>query len=1286
MSLKLSQKLKGDRKFFAIVFFILIIIFLSGILTPFRVHYQQSNWNRELTKKIKDIRGEVTALFNHKENKLLETSRSIKKDLAHILVPRNISYGSLIKALNQDKYDNYSVEILAPNGKLIAWNRTVAVPVGDILPLAYPAGESHFFNTELKTYLTITDTVLVENDQFYLVVSRLIEKHFKLQNRFFNDVDFTKEISNKFLTQFDVEYTPFSDVTRDGRKYSFELLNNKNNKIGLVTFTKPTLDTEINSIYDFSAVLQSVLSAVAFIFFAFGFRKEFKGIKRRTYKLILLTGYFASFRVLLYYVGFPSNLLHGELSDPAYFSSTFGGGLVKSPAEFFITSLFLVIITAKGLSYLIDYIVLARRKLRRGYILFAAVLIPFTFVYLLTLRGLSASIKSVIFDSTLRYFKEPDLIPNMPSLVMNLNVLLFTVSAIIILSGIVLLLLAYLPSANKKNFNKIFLGLFIAFQVFGTIFLKIQREPLINPLLSFIIISLIFLLVYRIYSGKTRNIFDYVYITLVASVVSITLMNYFNIELEKSSLKTTALEINRPNNNLLKFLISETLSDAADNSTVIKDFYMHGTNFEAEAFRLWASSSLQKESLASSLTIYDNRFNVLGEFGVGTENKPGLMQQLKRTDMSSGPAIIQSSLPEDSLSKVYAGIIPVTDRGQKLGYIAASISFSLQNLGAQNIPDFLESKKNIVNSVLDVSQLKIFQFYNSKLKEVYGDIYPSRDQTKPIFKKEFNQDNEAWLELSLNGENYYTYLQKSGANGNEIITAVLTQVKRISWDLYNFFKIFLIHSIFIILLFVFLLIVKMRQLRYSFRTQLLVAFLFISIIPVIILAGYNRHIVKQRSQTAIFNELSERTKYIENIIHEELEETKNFDYHAAFVNAGKDLGISFAIYNGADQIFNSKPQFYRSGLFTKRLNPEVYYEMNYLSYREYLVREKIDNFLYDAYYKKVTINGQNVIMEVNDAFNKVRLTFSIIDVDIFLFGVYSFATIIMILLSTVLANRISRPIRKLTKATGSVAHGDFNIVLDNNEKGELRELLEGFNLMTKELQKNQVELAELERENAWKEMAKQVAHEIKNPLTPMKLAVQQLVVAYKDKTKDFEKIFEKLSSTLLTQIENLRGIASEFSRFARMPNFKLEELDIIPVIDDTINLFLEENIRITFRRDVAKAYIEGDNAQLHRLLINFIRNSIQADAKNIYIKLSSDSDNFILEIEDDGKGIPEPISEKIFEPNFTTKERGMGLGLKLAKRFIEGINGSISLEKKNEPGTLFKIIIPVLQKNKTTST
>ena len=307
-----------------------------------------------------------------------------------------------------------------------------------------------------------------------------------------------------------------------------------------------------------------------------------------------------------------------------------------------------------------------------------------------------------------------------------------------------------------------------------------------------------------------------------------------------------------------------------------------------------------------------------------------------------------------------------------------------------------------------------------------------------------------------------------------------------------------------------------------------------------------------------------------NHIKAQFENHPERDHFEAFENAAKELNISFGVYESSDLIYSSKKQFYYAGLFDFKMNPLVYYNLNYLSYREILNKENIENLEYDGFYKKLNAGSKNFVIGVNDAFNKVNLFYTT-DFDVFLFGVYSLASIVIIVLSTILANKISSPVRRLTKATSSVAHGDLNVELENKERGEMRELLDGFNFMTNQLQKNQAELAEMEREIAWKEMAKQVAHEIKNPLTPMKLAVQQLIASYKDKKGNFDSLFEKLSSTVLNQIESLSLIASEFSRFARMPNFKLEKIDLIPVIKDTANLFLDENIKIKVVQSVGNA-------------------------------------------------------------------------------------------------------------------
>ncbi len=243
MPTKISQMFEGDRKYFAIVFFILLLILISGILTPIYVRYTENDWPEKLTEQIQQIETSVNSILLQKEENLLSLSSGLRKKLKATLSPGNSSFGALINLVNDPMYNDYSIEVIAPNGKMIAWNRDIAVKQDEVFPLSYPLGETHFFTGDLVTYMSVTDTVKIENDLFYFLISLPIEKEYSLQNQFYNELNFTKEISDQFLTRFDVSYNPFTPKSKDGRKYSFDLVNSKNNKIGTVSFFKPGLDT-----------------------------------------------------------------------------------------------------------------------------------------------------------------------------------------------------------------------------------------------------------------------------------------------------------------------------------------------------------------------------------------------------------------------------------------------------------------------------------------------------------------------------------------------------------------------------------------------------------------------------------------------------------------------------------------------------------------------------------------------------------------------------------------------------------------------------------------------------------------------------------------------------------------------------------------------------------------------------------------------------------------------------------------------------------------------------------
>jgi len=236
--------------------------------------------------------------------------------------------------------------------------------------------------------------------------------------------------------------------------------------------------------------------------------------------------------------------------------------------------------------------------------------------------------------------------------------------------------------------------------------------------------------------------------------------------------------------------------------------------------------------------------------------------------------------------------------------------------------------------------------------------------------------------------------------------------------------------------------------------------------------------------------------------------------------------------------------------------------------------------------------------------------------------------------------------------------------------------------MTEELKRSQLELAKAEREAAWKEMARQVAHEIKNPLTPMKLSIQHLQKVAKDKAENFDEVFNRVTKTLVEQIDTLSKIVSNFSNFAKMPDRNIDKCNIKDIILEAINLFKDEKY-IDFETKFCDniKVIEGDKEELRRVFINIIRNSIQAihskESKSgkITIETEYKENKQIIRIIDDGIGLNSDLIPKIFDENFSTKKDGMGIGLKISRKTIKDMGGEIYFKSEKNKGSIVEIVI-----------
>jgi len=255
------------------------------------------------------------------------------------------------------------------------------------------------------------------------------------------------------------------------------------------------------------------------------------------------------------------------------------------------------------------------------------------------------------------------------------------------------------------------------------------------------------------------------------------------------------------------------------------------------------------------------------------------------------------------------------------------------------------------------------------------------------------------------------------------------------------------------------------------------------------------------------------------------------------------------------------------------------------------------------------------------------------------------------------------------------------LLIEWKQNDEIGRLVKQYNKMVLELADSAEKLSASEREGAWKEMARQVAHEIKNPLTPMKLNIQHLQRAWADKNERLEDTFKRVTTVLIEQIDSLSKLATEFSSFAQMPTDNAEEVDLTQVLLNTITLFEKsENISFQYSDSWPSYLVMADKEQLGRVFNNIIKNAVQAIPKDrdglIQVMLSEMDGKVEVSITDNGKGIPKEIQPKIFVPNFSTKNSGMGLGLAITKKMVLAANGSISFTTQQDKGTTFSVVYP----------
>lgn len=480
-----------------------------------------------------------------------------------------------------------------------------------------------------------------------------------------------------------------------------------------------------------------------------------------------------------------------------------------------------------------------------------------------------------------------------------------------------------------------------------------------------------------------------------------------------------------------------------------------------------------------------------------------------------------------------------------------------------------------------------------------------------------------------------------------------------------------------------------RRIHISFLGIVFVSFIIIGVITIVFFTlQYKQNSNKKQQLVLQLVERATQQFLAENDAVEDIGSFNKFVNSTTFkyfiIGLSNAQKIDINLYHASGVLsVTSQEEIYERSLFARIINPEAYYMLRKRGHQFLIEDEQIGRLTYVSCYKPIRNRNGLLLGYINVPFfsSEKELNFQISSILVGLINLYAF----VFLFSGILTVFITRWI---TKSLSVVIKSFSRFSLSKNEPvswpydDEIGLLIKEYNKMVKKAEENARLLAQNEREGAWREMAQQVAHEIKNPLTPMKLNIQYLQQALDNKYPNVDELAAKVSESLIEQINNLSYIASEFSNFAKMPEARPEKFDMNDLLQKTVDLYKNQNeLEVTFDRYTSKLEVYTDKSQLLRVCNNLLENAVQAIPEErkgeVHVSLGREGDEALIAFTDNGTGIEPDAVSRIFQPYFTTKTSGTGLGLAMTKKIIEFWKGSIRFETTPGKGTTFYITVPL---------
>lgn len=1008
-----------------------------------------------------------------------------------------------------------------------------------------------------------------------------------------------------------------------------------------------------------------------------------------TFALALIMLHIWIIRYLLLLSGFAELVFPAEMMDPAHFASTFGEGITSSTGELLLSVCALLLSAV----FLYRYALEKREQTLKPALAVALVLVLCLLLPAL-LRGYAASLKSFIVDSSFNFDDIAGLLERPMYLLMLICTYLLSLALGFTLLSMYLLVKSGLHALSRWIHRVWIIVSGSALALF--LFASVTRDYLL-PFWVYVAFGILFIipLIVRVppIRGRSDSIVAPFGVTvIVGAVLTLALFSHFMDHKRASEIEAMAIDLSRPVDGWSQVLMEQTLQYISrERIDRIPQAREAGALDYQAAFRIWAGSPLSRLQNNSAILLLDSAHAPVSRFAVG--NNPFLlsMHALAST-MESTEGLVQSTYrwQETRGRRYYRAYtdISATGVGATLAVVILE-ALDPMHMMRQTV-DLLRSTPASI-SLAPEDRYIISRFFNGTMHQTTDrGLERSLGLPETVLQAVQERKEPRWSTLSVDGEALDSYFIAVPDTKDEILA--ITAGKSISiLSIYRGLRIVLLYALFSLLVMAVITVVTRRYLlvsRMTFARKLQLALLGVAAIPLLLVWITGRDFVEENARREIESQVIEDLDILRANILERLPDSTAIVEVPEIITdqicqeiqlqSGKDLNV----YHGPDLRATSKPELYHVGLLNNRLNPLAHINITQRGRDVYFASERIGDFSYHVGYLAVRDEKGRLaaVISTPTLFQRGQTEEGYLRASATIFFWITIIGILVVLASIALARQISRPLNELLHATGDIAEGNLDRKLDVRGSAEIVDLMNSFNTMTSRLRQSQEELASAERELAWKEMAKQVAHEIRNPLTPMKLAVQHLQRAWRDGAEQLGDIIEKVTRTLADQIESLSRISDEFSRFGRMPRRTMRNVDAGEVLTESVALFRgHEHVTIDLQLEDALPPVQADREELARAFTNLLRNAVQAIHEQGTIRVSANltPEGIAIQMTDSGIGIAPELLDRIFEPNFSTKTEGMGLGLPIVKKIIDDAGGQIRIASTPGEGTTVHIFLPI---------